>query len=116
MKKIAKVKGLSKLNTVVTAHIRARPPQHGTSHLDMYLLSMEKQRREQEIAHLDERMERIQERLTGIQADISRLGQIAQMEETAGSTDAPDRRRVVDRVRWIPAQAQSGWKTMPLEY
>jgi hypothetical protein len=116
MKKVVKIKGLSKLNTVVTKHIRARPPQHGTSYLDMYLLNMEKQRLEQEMAHLDERRGRIQERLAAARVDIMRLQEVAQREEANTMSNVVASEAVANQARSASRYAQSGWKTMPLEY
>ena len=63
MKRVTHVKGLQHLPTATSRRVAAKPPQSGTVHLDMYLLDMERQRLEQELAHLDDRRGRISERI-----------------------------------------------------
>lgn len=119
MKGVTDTKGLGNIPTATSKRLRARPPQHGTAHLEMYLLSAEKQRLEQELAHLDERRGRIQERLKGSAAQLLRLQQVAQQEEAqAGDGSVETSADPVDgngRAA-APESTRRQWKTMPLDY
>lgn len=112
MKGVTDTKGLGNIQTATTRRLRARPPQRGTAHLEMYLLSAEKQRLEQELAHLDERRRRIQERLKGIATELLRLQQVAQQEEAGGRSDGSG----VEATAGPDKSPSRRWKTMPLEY
>jgi hypothetical protein len=78
----------------------------------MYLLSAEKQRLEQELAHLDERRRRIWERLKGIATDLLRSQQVAQQEEASGRSDGFGLEATAEPDK-LPSRH---WRTMPLEY
>ena len=116
MKTVTDVKGLSNLGTATTKRIRARPPQGGTAHLEMYLLSKEKQRLGQELAHLDQRRERIHRRLNEILKEITRLQQLAQEGEAGGASDGAQLETSDVPGQPSARQAQPPWQTMPLEY
>lgn len=112
MKTVTDVKGLSNLGTATTKRLHAKPPQGGTAHLEMYLLGKEKQRLDQELAHLEQRRERIHRRLKGITEELGRLHQVAQQEEAGELTDGAGGGATPN-----PAKSPSRhWKTMPLEY
>ena len=112
MKTVTDVKGLANLGTATTKRIHAKPPQGGTAHLDMYLLGKEKQRLEQELAHLDQRRERIHRRLKGIAEELGSLHQVAQQEEASELTDGGGGGATPNPAK--PPSKQ--WRTMPLEY
>ncbi len=111
-----KVKGLRNLKTAITKRVHNKPPQSGTSHLNMYLLSKEKQRLEQELAYLSERREIILGRIGEIREALIKLKAVAQWEEEVGMADG-----VGIEARAIPSeppqeQAPNQWKTMTIEY
>jgi len=110
-----RIKSLQDLNTTTTKRIRARPPQRGNTHLEMYLLGKEKQRLQQEMANLDQRRGRIQKRLMEIQEELVQLRQVAQQMEDETSDDA-GAEATATPAKPSPGQAQPRWKTMPLEY
>lgn len=114
MKDVTDAKGLRHLKTATTRRIRTKPPQRGTAHLDMYLLSKEKQRLQQELAHLDDRRARILNHLAEIQGTIAKLQQEAQAEdvsvEISGDPASGDGRPAT------PKHSGRQWKKMPLEY
>lgn len=116
MKDVTDAKGLRQLHTATTRRLRAKPPQQGTAHLEMYLLSKEKQRLEQELAHLDQRREGIHRRVTEILEEVTRLQQVAQQEDAGGVSDGSQLQTPASPGQPSPEQAQPGWKTMPLEY
>jgi predicted nucleic acid-binding Zn-ribbon protein len=116
MKTVTDVKGLSNLGTATTKRIRARPPQGGTAHLEMYLLSKEKQRLEEELAHLDQRRDRIHRRLDQIRDEITRLQQLAQEDENSEMSKGPGVEGTAKPSKSSGRQAQPRWKTIPLEY
>lgn len=116
MKDVTDAKGLRQLHTATTRRLRAKPPQQGTAHLEMYLLSKEKQRLEQEMAHLDQRRESIHRRVTEILEDFTRLQQVAQQDEAGGVSDGSHLQTPASPAQPSPGQAERRWKTMPLEY
>ena len=116
MKDVTNVKGLGNLQTATTKRLRARPPQRGTAHLDMYLVSTEKRRLEEELAHLEDRGKRLRERLTGSQEELARLRQVAQEEEADERSDYDGGKTMDIPPQSPPGQAQRPWRTMPLEY
>lgn len=116
MRTVTDVKGLSNLGTATTKRIRARPPQGGTAHIEMYLLSKEKQRLGQELAHLDQRRDRIHRRVDQIREEIARLQQLAQEDDADGaSTGGPPKRSTMPG-QSSPGPAQRRWRTMRLDY
>lgn len=116
MKTVTDVKGLSNLGTATTKRIRARPPQGGTGHLEMYLISKEKQRLGQELAHLDQRRERIQRRIAEIGEQLVKLRQLALQEDAGGASDGAQLETSGVPGQPSPGLAERRWKAMPLEY
>lgn len=117
MKGVTDAKSLRNLRTATTHRIHAKPPQRGTAHLEMYLLSMERQRLEQELAHLEERRERIGKRLATMAEELARFQEVAQQEEAvSGMLDGGGAGPKASTARPSPSQAQPQWKRMPLEY
>lgn len=80
---MTRVKGRTDLRTVRPARISSKPRQKGTSHLDMYLLSIEKLRLETEIEGMGRRQKRAAERLVEIRDAIGKLQQEVEQEETS---------------------------------
>lgn len=116
LRNLTKIKGLRHLQTATTKRLRARPPQRGTAYLDMYLISTEKRRREQELAHLEDRRSRVREHLKGILDELTRLRQVAQAEEAGERSDYQDL-NTMDIPPQPPAgPAQPSWRTMSLGY
>jgi len=103
MKDIIRAKGLGDLRTVTTHHITSKPPRKGTTYLDLFALSMERQRLEQELASIERRRKRIFDRLAEVQTAMERLVNAAQQEKA---------------VRNNSAELATGrqWKKMPVEY
>jgi len=83
MKDVTNAKGLGDLRTATTHHIPSKPPRHGTTYLDLYSLSMEKQRLEKELSRLEQRQKRICERLGEVQRAMEKLANAAQAEKEA---------------------------------
>jgi len=114
MKDVTSAKGLSDLRTATTRHIASKPRRQGTTHLDIYSLSMEKQRLEKELSNLEQRHKRVHGRLAEVQRAIERLEDTAQREKTVESSSAKP-------VAVVQAEAreQSGgrqWKKMTVNY
>jgi hypothetical protein len=84
--------------------------------MEMYLLSTERRRLQQELAYLDERRSRLQHRLVGIRDELARLQEAAQGED-ADELSNGDRRKTTTKPVDLPSgEAQQQWKTVPLEY
>jgi hypothetical protein len=81
MRSVTDARGLGDLRTAITSRIHAKPPRKGTAHLDLYLLDMERQRLEKELARLERRRERIQGHLAEIAKAMAKLGQEATSEQ-----------------------------------
>jgi len=114
MKDVTSAKGLSDLRTATTHHIASKPPRQGTTYLDLYSLSMEGQRLENELSRLEHRKKRIHERLAEVQHAIERLEDTAQQGKTADSSLA----KPIAAVQ-AEAREQSGgrqWKKMAVNY
>ena len=109
-----RIRSLRHIPTTTTRHIAAKPPQSGTVHLDMYLLDMERQRLEQELAHLDDRRGRISERIGRIINDLAALRQVAEQAGTCGTGQGAAAGTIATP---LPrAQAQPRWKTLAIGY
>ena len=114
MKDVTSAKGLSDLRTATTHHIASKPPRQGTTYLDLYSLSMEKQRLEKELSNLEQRHKRVHERLGEVQQSMEKLEDLAQREKTAESSS-------VKPIAVVQSEAkeQSGgrqWKKMTVNY
>ena len=115
MRDVTNAKGLGDLRTAITNRVHAKPPQKGTAHLDLYLLSKEKQRLEKELTRLEQRQKRIQEHLTEIRQMMSTLEQEAECER---SLDNPSTDLAEGKNESAPASqySQRQWKKMTFEY
>lgn len=115
MRDVTDAKGLGDLRTAITTRVHAKPPQKGTVHLDLYLLSREKQRLERELARLEQRQRRILEHLGEIH---QAMGTLEEETETEGPCEHPSTDVGAGEKR--PASAsqysQSRWKKMTLDY
>lgn len=115
MKDVTTAKGLSDLRTALSRHVHSKPAQKGTAHLDLYLLSKEKQRLEKELARLEQRQRRIRERLADICQAMGMLEQQAEQERSSEEASTE-----LGSVEKQPAPAsqysQRPWKKMPLDY
>jgi hypothetical protein len=96
-REVRRAKGLTELKTVITRHIAAKPPRKGTTYLDLFALSMEKQRLEQELAGIERRRKRVLDRLAEVQTAMEKLVNAARNTSTEPTTGRQ-------------------WKKMPVEY
>jgi hypothetical protein len=115
MKDVTSAKGVSDLRTALTTRVHAKPPQKGTAHLDLYLLSKEKQRLEKELVRLERQQRRVQEHLAGTVQEIAKLQQEAQLEDSSqeASTIPVTRERQSGPP---PDYSRRPWKKMTLDY
>lgn len=113
MKDVTSAKGLSELRTATTHHIACKQPQKGTTHLDLYLLSMERQRLRKELSLIEKRQKRIQDRLGEIEKAMRKMIEEVQGEWTVQSPAAK-----LAEVKQASLQQHTGaqWKKMPVEY
>ncbi len=117
MKGAINYKGLKNLNTATTKRIRSRPPVQSTSYLDMYLLGKDKDLVDQQLAHLEERRERLRKRLKGILEELEKFRQKAGQQDAAAISDATGIDAAANPLaKPLPKSAKPRWKTMPLEY
>ena len=115
MKSVTGLKGLGDLRTATTHHITALPSLKGTTHLDLYMLDMEKQRLEKELSNVEMRRRRVNSRLEEIRKNIERLNESAlqghsflnsrSTERAAGKQGATAKR-----------DGHGKWKMMSVEY
>jgi len=114
MKEVARAKGLGELRTVTTHHIPSKPPRKGTTYLDLFALSMERQRLEQELASIERRRKHILDRLARVQSAIEKLNEVAQREKAAesSSTERAGNQQVA------PSEPPKGrpWKKVVIDY
>ena len=114
MKEIARAKGLGDLRTVTTHHVAAKPPRKGTAYLDLFSLSMEKQRLEQELAAVERRRERILDRLAQAQGAMEKLVDAAQQEKVdRSSSGKPAARQQIAASEDLEGRQ---WKKMAVDY
>ncbi len=113
MNNTVRAKGLDELRTITTHHIAAKPPRKGTTYLDLFALSMERQRLEQELVGTERRRKRILNRLADVGSAMEKLMNEAQENRAAESSSA-------DPVTTLPpaAKGSSGrpWKKMTVNY
>ncbi len=83
MNETARAKGLGELRTVTTHHVAAKPLRKGTTYLDIFVLSMERQRLEQELVSIERRRKRILNRLAEARSSMEKLMNDAQQEKAA---------------------------------
>lgn len=115
MKDVTTTKGLSELRTATTSRLHSKPAKKGTAHLDLYLLSMERQRLETELARLEKRRRRIHEHLAEIRRAMDALLQAAEQE---GSSQAHFTGLEAEEGQPVPASSPNKrqWKRMTLDY
>jgi hypothetical protein len=114
MNDTVRAKGLQELKTVTTHHIASKPPRKGTTYLDLFTLSMECQRLEQELAGIERRRKRICSRLADVQMAMEKLVNAAQAEKAAQNSSAE-----LGAVSQLAANKQPGgrqWKKMTVNY
>lgn len=110
MKDVTSAKGLSDLRTATTHHVASKPPRKGTTYLDLYSLSMEKQRLEKELSRLEQRKKRIHERLGEVASAMERLHEAAERGRATQAKPGLDPRAAMQQ----PGGRQ--WKKMPVDY
>lgn len=111
MRGVTDARGLGDLRTAITTRVHSKPPQKGTAHLDLYLLSKEKQRLEKEMERLEQRQRRIQEHLAEIGKAVAKLEQEAQPQNSSGAS-APE----PAPSHSPPAWGHRLWKRMAIDY
>jgi len=114
MNNTVRARGLDELRTATTHHIASKPPRKGTTYLDLFALSMEQQRLEQELVGVERRRKRIFNRSADVQSAMEKLVNAAQQEKTADSSLA----KPIAAVQ-AEAREQSGgrqWKKMTVNY
>jgi len=114
MEEVTRAKGLSDLRTATTHHVPSKPPRKGTTYLDLYSLSMEKQRLEKELSRLEHQKKRVAERLAELQRAMEKLDQTAQQERAALMSSAKR-----GGEQQMPSSEQPGgrrWKKMAVDY
>jgi hypothetical protein len=114
MSEAIRAKGLGDLRTATTHHIASKPPRKGTTYLDLFALSMERQRLEQELVGIERRRKRIEEQLGEVQRAMEKLENAAQAEKAAQDSSANSG---VDSQ--LAANEQHGgreWKKMTVNY
>ena len=114
MNNTVRARGLDELRTVTTHHIASKPPRKGTTYLDLFALSMERQRLEQELVGIERRQKRIFNRLADVQSVMEKLVNAAQAEKAAQDSSANSG---VDSQ--LAANEQHGgreWKKMTVNY
>ena len=114
MNNTVRAKGLDELRTVTTHHIAAKPPRQGTTYLDLFALSMERQRLEQEMVGVERRRKRIFNRLADVQKAMEKLVNAAQREKTDDSSSAKPGAVLQSAVKEQPGGRQ--WKKMTVNY
>jgi len=113
MNETARAKGLGELRTVTTHHITAKPPRKGTTYLDIFVLSMERQRLEQELVSVERRRKRILNRLAEAQSSMEKLMNDAQQEKVAESSSAEP---VAALQSTKEPSGEQQWKKMTVNY
>lgn len=113
MNNTVRAKGLDELRTVTTHHIASKPPRKGTTYLDLFALSMERQRLEQELVGIERRRKRILDRLADVKSSMEKLMNEAQEDKVAeSSSDEPV--AVLESAK-EPSGGQR-WKKMTVNY
>ncbi len=86
MNNTVRAKGLDELRTATTHHIAAKPPRKGTNYLDLFALSMERQRLCQSLTGIERQRKHILDRLADIQKAMEKLMNEAQQERLTESS------------------------------
>lgn len=101
-----KASGLSDIKTTQGAKVRAMPKRQGANYLDLYVLTKEKARLEEEKSVVDKRKEQLESNIKELEREIETLTKTLSQQD--GQTVSPER---------VKKKApQKEWKTMPLEY
>ena len=108
-----RAKGLEELKTVTTHHISSKPPRKGTTYLDIFVLSMERQRLEQELVSIERRRKRILNRLAEAQRATEKLMNDAQQEKATESSSAEP---VAALQSTKEPSGEQQWKKMTVDY
>jgi len=114
MNETARAKGLDELKTVTTHHIASKPPRKGTTYLDLFTLSMERQRLEQELAGIERRRKRICNRLAEVQKDMEKLTNEVREGRVIQGSSAESAPAVQLSAKTEPEERQ--WKKMTVDY
>ena len=114
MNNAVRVKGLDELRTTTTHHITAKPPRKGTTYLDLFALSMEHQRLEQELVGIERRRKRILSRLADAQSAMDALVNEAQQEKVAKDSPAEPGVNLHSVAPKKPGERQ--WKKVTVNY
>lgn len=113
MKDVTSAKGLGELRTATTHHIASKPPRKGTAYLDLYSISMERARLENELSRLEKRQRRLYERLGEIQRAMDKLNEAAQRERMDKSSLA---KPAIGQQTAASEQPGRQWKKIAFEY
>ena len=114
MNETARAKGLGEIRTVTTHHITSKPPRQGTTYLDIFVLSMERQRLEQELVSIERRRKRILNRLADAQSAMEKLMNEAQEDRAIQGSSAEPAPTVQLSAKTEPEERQ--WKKMTVNY
>ena len=114
MNEPARAKGLAELRTATTHHIASKPPRKGTNYLDIFVLSMERQRLEQELAGIERRRKRILNHLADVQTAMEKLMNVAQPGNTG--ENHPSASAVSPESAAGQKQEGQQWKKMAIGY
>ena len=115
MNEVARAKGLSDLRTVTTHHISSKPQRKGTTYLDLFALSMERQRLEQELAGIERRRKRIFDRLADVQESMNRLVNAAEQEKIAQNSSVKLEPGCKSASSSPPSHGRK-WRTVAVDY
>ncbi len=114
MNDTVRAKGLEDLKTVTTHHISSKPPRKGTTYLDLFTLSMERQRLEQELAGIERRRKRVLNRLADVGSAMEKMMNEAQPDKSAENS-SPDPVTVLQSAAKEPCEGRQ-WKKMTVNY
>lgn len=67
------IRGLSNIKTAQRCKIYAKPKLSGTEHLDLFLLQKNRDRLQQEIQCVQERLKRLKKDIQGIDEEITKI-------------------------------------------
>ena len=109
-----RAKGLEELKTVTTHHVSSKPPRKGTTYLDLFTLSMERQRLEQELAGIERRRKRISNRLAEVQRAMEKLTNEVREGKAIQGSSANPAPAVSLSAKTEPEERQ--WKKMTVNY
>ena len=114
MNDISRAKGLSELKTASTRHIHASPPRKGENYLDLFALSKEKLRLEQELGAAERRSKRIFHRLTEVQNAMDKL--VDEGKQAKADQSSPVESGTDETVAASEQPQERQWKKIPVDY